>query len=239
MRQRALPPCRLLPVPVLVVVLLPSGIDGRHPRVPTLPRHARQRADHPLGALLRRVRRGLCLRPYGRRARGPLGRGRARGAVRGAGGGDGSGADGSNAWAGGAVDRRLLRHLGVRHLGVRPVGPRTLAREAAHVVRAVLGAVQFEEVAPDELEHEPVRRLVLDALALVPPALGGDEPRRDAAVREPRRELRRVIGAEHAVARLKVPVPHAHAVHVRCAHAMHIRGCTCMHNTDVYMSMYM
>ena len=43
---------------------------------------------------------------------------------------------------------------------------------------AALDAKEAEEVAPCELEHEPVRRLVLDALALVPLDLDINVPAR-------------------------------------------------------------
>eukprot|EP00965_Chrysotila_dentata_P177140 5850742-Pleurochrysis_carterae.AAC.1 len=47
-------------------------------------------------------------------------------------------------------------------------------------------------------------RLVLHARRLVARALARDEARREAAVREPRRELARVVGTEHPVASLEV-----------------------------------
>mmetsp|Transcript_10552 Transcript_10552/g.20376 ORF Transcript_10552/g.20376 Transcript_10552/m.20376 type:complete len:325 (+) Transcript_10552:190-1164(+) len=69
---------------------------------------------------------------------------------------------------------------------------------------AVLLAVQTVEVPPDKLEDKPICRLVLHARRLVARALARDEARREAAVREPRRELARVVGTEHPVASLEV-----------------------------------
>ena len=63
---------------------------------------------------------------------------------------------------------------------------------------------ELKKIPPDELEDEPVRGLVLHALRLKLANLGDNLPRRHASVREPRRQLGRVISAEHAVARLEV-----------------------------------
>ena len=68
----------------------------------------------------------------------------------------------------------------------------------------VLEREELKKIPPDELEDEPVRGLVLHALRLKLANLGDNLPRRHASVREPRRQLGRVISAEHAVARLEV-----------------------------------
>ena len=64
--------------------------------------------------------------------------------------------------------------------------------------------LELEEVPPEEFEDEPVRRLVFYSLLLVPLHLAVDVPRRETALVEPRRELRRVALTQKPVARLLV-----------------------------------
>mmetsp|Transcript_12667 Transcript_12667/g.21465 ORF Transcript_12667/g.21465 Transcript_12667/m.21465 type:complete len:226 (-) Transcript_12667:566-1243(-) len=80
----------------------------------------------------------------------------------------------------------------------------------------VLWALQFEhisanllaektiEVAPEKLEHDPVRGLVLFALLFVFLQLPVDGAWGDAAVRQPRGQFGGIVAPEHAVARVKV-----------------------------------
>mmetsp|Transcript_21990 Transcript_21990/g.65951 ORF Transcript_21990/g.65951 Transcript_21990/m.65951 type:complete len:523 (+) Transcript_21990:44-1612(+) len=87
-----------------------------------------------------------------------------------------------------------------------PLGPLAGPEHAVAVEErlAVAPRVEGEEVAPRELELDPVRGLVGDPLPLVARALARHAPRAHAAAREPGRQLRRVALADHAVARVEV-----------------------------------
>ena len=60
-------------------------------------------------------------------------------------------------------------------------------------------------ISPQQLKDEPVRALVLHACRLVLLHLVVNPPRRHVPVRQPRRELARVIGTHQAIARVLVP----------------------------------
>eukprot|EP00982_Pelagococcus_subviridis_P006564 30173-Pelagococcus_subviridis.AAC.1 len=89
-----------------------------------------------------------------------------------------------------------------RAAGPRPAAARGAVRREDGV--AVLLRKVDEKIAPDQFEDEPVRALVLHALALVLSNLAVDVSRGHAPVREPRRQLAAVVAAEHAVPGFKV-----------------------------------
>lgn len=69
---------------------------------------------------------------------------------------------------------------------------------------AVLLGKELEEIAPKQLEHNPVGGFVGDSERLVAATLPRNVARGEAPVGEPGRKLRGVVGADHAVAGVEV-----------------------------------
>mmetsp|Transcript_24946 Transcript_24946/g.54404 ORF Transcript_24946/g.54404 Transcript_24946/m.54404 type:complete len:209 (-) Transcript_24946:139-765(-) len=86
-----------------------------------------------------------------------------------------------------------------RHDGI--VSKSTIEEEDAV---AMLLSKELPEISPQQLKHYPIRALVGYSSTFVSPTLPRDVTRGKATMRQPRRELSRVVRPEHTIARIKV-----------------------------------